>query len=1268
MIDTMADKKRKRRSFLKRRLPIAGAALVIVLALGFFVVLPELVRRGQLNATIENALSSALGANVRIGGAEMTPTSEVVIHELRATHPGESSPFLTAERFTIGGDIASISSGNFAYLEASGLWIRLTVKDGRLDWKLPRASKQADIPAFTLLNGRAEIDVEGALTKIDVPKMIIKHIGGNLRTQVDGEIFLDGSASPITLSAGFLMDDVPDSLSLDVSAEDVPLHSFSGLAKMLGNDRLDIRDGTFRLAAKCERGTGYAEIALAGAAVSGLGNTEAVVNFDASLGVEYDAQRKTATISPRAENYLDAHELGRLDITAGSFVSFAGSKPAVDLRCSATKADMGNILGALFAPGDPRLKGAAMTGNFSAQNIRIFGTLPDLSAEVDCELRDASLSGFGAAFSGINGPLHISGGLSGQLTARGELRATHAAYSLDENAASLDNIAISGTVSADTASWALKADAVLTLSDGGRIACGGSVGLKDGSLDNVKLESDGDIESQQVWSLIQKLFLPQMAEWRLNGKARATALINSFTGADGVTRYAITWDADLHGCDASAPLLAKPITGLTGRAGAEIRTGSSFEEARNITLDLNSAEFERISVSQGLYSAVGNGTCDIKCTVKARNNEAALGVLLAKPPSGEFARELLKWDATAEMALAGTGSEFTLSLNTLTLTNGPGHAPREHRQVVLRDISARFQRAGEVLRMTASIPQLDLQTIWADTRHMFPKSYRDAKIAGVLNIAGEVAFAKDGGWSGEFTASAQGKNGAPAFRYSSPGENEQMDLGDADIRVHLAKQAHGDISADASISLGGFRYFHNGESEFTFDISDKPIAVKGSVDLVDDGKILLFRNTTLRVESLGEILMGGSARLDEDAAVSIFAQISSLDCATLFTKLLQENFSGQYEFLENLNVSGTLASNGVFLLGPPDALRLKGRIGLTGVNVSYKDFIAENVSADIPVDLSLGAPGTADAAAREGIITFTRFAAGPARVRNTRLPFHAVGNDIIFDEPFTFEVPGGTLSTQKFSISGVTLAKIRNRETEFRLSDIRGNLDLAQLTKTLGWTSMDGTADVRLTNLSVVGEDMSSEGTITMNAFGGNIEFSDMSTAKMFHGPAKIVFSAKINDVSLRAISHTFGFGEISGTLRGNIRGLKCVAGAPDEFDIDFDVVAGEGRYVKPEFLRDFAFVNSGRITDLPQNVLVGIGTARQYSYKEFGLHAKLKNYVLTLESKYNVKGQEAYMTAPWYGGVNILNENAGKNYKWKPIFERISNVLTGKGKVKINE
>lgn len=209
-----------------------------------------------------------------------------------------------------------------------------------------------------------------------------------------------------------------------------------------------------------------------------------------------------------------------------------------------------------------------------------------------------------------------------------------------------------------------------------------------------------------------------------------------------------------------------------------------------------------------------------------------------------------------------------------------------------------------------------------------------------------------------------------------------------------------------------------------------------------------------------------------------------------------------------------------------------------------------------------------------------------------------------------------------------------------------------------------------------IGEDMRTEGSVTLKAFGGSVVLHDMQTDNMFSGIPKILFSADINNVSLKSISRAFGFGEISGTLRGSVKNYEYVLGTANQFDIDLQVVPGESKYVKVDFLHNFLFVTSGKkseisaqsvfsaIINIPRNIVIAAGTARPFYYKEFGIHAILKNNVLTLDSPYKVNGEEAYMTAPWYGGVNIINANPGRNYKWSPVFTRISNVLSGKGKV----
>jgi hypothetical protein len=1262
----MEGKKRKKRSFLKRRLLPAVVILLAAVALGFFVVLPELVRRGYLNSTIEGALSDALGAEVRIDGAELTPASQVVVRNLRATHPGESSPFLTAEQFKIGGNIAAIASGNFAFLEAKGLRVRLAVKDGQLDWKLPKSPKKTDIPTFTLLDGVAEISVEGVPAKLRVEKMVINHIGGDLRTLVDGRVFLEGSPSPITINAGFLVDDLPGSLTLDISADGVALRPLGGFARLFGKDNLTVQDGTASLHATFDKGKGWADMTLSGLVLGGFGDDPARV--DAALAVEYDSKKNILAISSNAANYIEVNGHERLEISPGSLVSFANGHIEVDAHCVAPRLDLADMLKTVSGLNNRLAKDVTAAGGLSARSIHIYGAPPELAAEMDCELNDASFTGFGATVEGVSGPMRITGSLDGPISARLDLRAQRASYSLDANTASKSNLAVSGAVLLSLSDMTLKADAALTLADGGRIACSGAVGLKDGSLKNVKVQSDGEIESGEIWSAVQALFLPEMAGWRIAGKAEAKALISRFAGSDGAPRFLITWDADLRGCEASAPVLAKPVPRLQGRVGAEVVIGAAFEEARNITIELSSPQFERISVSQGLYSAVGEGVYDIKCLVKTRDNESALNVMLANPPSGEFARELLKWDATAEMTLAGTGNEFTLSLKSLTLTNAPGRAASEPpRQVVLKNISGQFKKDGDALRMTASLPRLDAGRLWADTNFMFPVSYRTARIKGVLGLTCEAALKKDGSWATDVTVSASSLQPTSAFSYSSPDNSEQLDLGNTNVAVRLEKRAGG-FSAAATVTLGGLYYYHTGTTDFTLDISESPVKISGSADLMDNGTILLVRDAALDIESIGEIALDGSALLERGGTVNAFVRITRLDSEALFQTLIVDNFSGAYDFLESLKVGGAITSRGLFFHGPLDALRVTGSVQLAGVGVSYKDFVVEGADADVPVDLYITGDGETSAAAREGVITFSRFSAGPAQVTSKRLPFRLAGNDMLFREGLKFDVPGGALSTREFSIRGVTLSQIRNHETRFLLSDITGEVDLAEMTETLGWTRMEGGVRVALTDIALRGEDMTSGGTITLSAFNGNVLFSRMSTDNMFHGPAKALFSADINDVSLSAISHTFGFGEISGTLRGKMTDFEYVLGTANGFEIDLEVVEGERQFVRPEFLRDFMFVNSGRILDLPQNVLVSLGTSRSYAYKEFGIHAILKNNILTLASPYKYQGQEAYMTAPWYGGVNIINENPGRQYRWKPIYTRISNVLSGKGQVKVNE
>lgn len=1256
-------KKRKRFTLLRRAL-IACAVLLALAALGLFVVLPEIVRRGHLNAAVEKALSEVLGADVRVGSIEMTPASHVVVREIRAFIPGESTPFLTAQSIVIGGDVASIMSGRYSSIEASGVKFRLSLKDGKLNWVPPETKKKISIPRFAVRDADIDLNLEGVPLRLRGVEMALTDFGGDLRTAFEGRMRLGGSSSEIALSGGFYIDRLPESLSLTVAADDISLADLAEIVAASGLHGLELRGGRGGLRLKLEEGRAVAEIAVRDFAASSLaanGEAADTLHGDAILAVEYDMRKNTLTVSAGSDNYVELDGLCRLDFVPGSFFSFGGASPVMDLRLTASRIDLARAT-ALLGPENPLRKKTRVSGSLLAREIHVFGPVSGIEADIDAELADAAFDGCGAAVQGLSGLLKITGPLSGPLTAQVNLNAKHAAYDYDGNVAAEDDVGLSGALRLNPSKFTLEADATLTLAGADRFTCGGSVNLSDGSLERVRLESAGEVDSQRVWSVVQRLFLPDMADWRLNGRAEGRAAAASYTGEDGVMRYVVAWRADLRGCEARAPFLEKPLTGLTGRAGAEVVIGAEMEEVRNISAELSGPQFERIAVSRGFYkTASGGGPArfDAECAVKSRANRDALEALLGAAPGGEFLSELLDWDTQVEVAAAGTESEFTVSLNSLKMTNAPlrekGEPPRRFE---MKDIMGRVSRAGESLRLTASIPALDADDMWNRARHMFPESMRDARFKGVFRVDCAADFKKDGAWSADVALTAESDRPARAFRYSTPNGEDKFYFGNVTVSARVQSRPGSDLLVDAKIDAKGFQFIHVGQSAFYFDIIDQPVDIRALFQLKDGGAALLFDDATLKIETIGEMSLNG---LLDGKAMDLAVKINGLDAERLFKIVLAENFSGKFDFLEEMRVGGKITSDGLRLRGPIGGPHLTGRIGLREIGVAYKDFVVEGLDADVPVDLAFSADQAAEGGEQEGVITFRRFGVGPAQVATRRLPFRLVNRDMIFDTDLLFEVPGGTLHADGFRINGVTVSQVAGHETEFLISGLGGDIDLERFTGEMGWTKMDGALDVRLGEVSMRGEKMTASGGMTMRAFGGEVEFEGLSADSVFRGPAAILFSANIKDVSLRQVSNAFGFGEISGTLRGKITEFEYVMNNANRFEINLEVVDGERRYIRPEFIRDFVYVNSGRIADVPRNVIAGIGTMMRYPYRSFGIHAKLRNNYFKLDSPYEYDGLQAFMLAKWYGGVNIINDNPGRVYMWKPVYERISNVLAGK-------
>ena len=1263
-------KKRKRRLSLLWRMFMGCAALAAAFVLGVFVVLPKVARWGHLNATVEETLSAVLGADVRVGGVEIRPASEVVVHEVKAFHPGESNPFLTVGRLVIGGDIASVMSGRYASVEASDVWLRMAVENGQPDWIPPEQEEKHNIPILNILDADVEIDLDGIPVRLRDARFVMTDFGGDLRTRIEGGFRPGGSSSEITLSGDFLVDDLPESASLELNADNIELRDISEIIDALNLPGIDVQKGRAGLRLHLHDGKAFAEISAADIAVRLPLHGDAILQGNMLLGIDCNLQDNTLTVSPESDNYVEVTGLGRLDVTAGSVLALGGGAPFLDFRLAASGVNPAKIVSLFIAPDDALLKEIRLSGNITAREIHLFGPLDHVRVEIESRLDDASFVGYGASIRGVSGPVRIKGTPEGNWSAQVNLHARHAEYDYDGNVAVEKDVDISGTVSLDPSEFMLQADATVTFSGGDRFECGGSVGLDDGRLEGVKLQSAGEIDSERVWSIVRSLFLPEMSDWKIEGKTEGKALIDTSRGEDGELRCVISWNADLRGCDAHMPFLDKPLRGLKGGIGAEIITGAALEEVRNITAELSNAQFERIAIARGLYRPPPHPPAekndgarfDVECSLKARRNRDALEIILGKAPGGEFLKDLLDWDMEVVVTAAGTENEFTVSLNSLVTTNAPRHAQGEPlRRFTMNGIAGHFRREGESMHISAAIPELDTDILWKKMRHMFPEWIRQARFKGTLQVDCKADVSDSGAWSGDITVSAAHEKPARALRYYSPDRENRFNLGDTKVVIHLERPAGSDVSVAAVISADGFQYVHAGESAFCFDMAEQPVHIKAEFDFRNGGEALHFKSALLHVASLGEVSLSGALNLESESEMDLFLKIEGLDARQLFRTLLVDNYSGKFDFLENLKVRGRVVSDGLRLRGPLAAPHLTGRVELHDVSIAYKDFAVENLHADLPVDLAFGDGEVTNPRARKGEITFSRFGAGPACVVSTRLPFRLVKGDLVFEEELVFRVPGGVLRADGFRINGVTPSRIAGNETAFQLSGLRGDIDLNGLTKELGWTRMDGTLEVLLENVVLAGEKISASGGMVMRAFGGEVELEHLSADNVFRGPASILFSADIKDVSLARVSKTFGFGEISGTLRGHVKDFEYVNNNANRFEIDLEVVDGERRYIRPDFLRDFVYINSGRIVDLPRNVIVSIGTRRRYAYKNFGIHAKMRNNYMKLSSNYKYRGKQAFMLAEWYGGVNIINAQPGRVYFWKPMYDRITAVLEGK-------
>jgi hypothetical protein len=286
---------------------------------------------------------------------------------------------------------------------------------------------------------------------------------------------------------------------------------------------------------------------------------------------------------------------------------------------------------------------------------------------------------------------------------------------------------------------------------------------------------------------------------------------------------------------------------------------------------------------------------------------------------------------------------------------------------------------------------------------------------------------------------------------------------------------------------------------------------------------------------------------------------------------------------------------------------------------------------------------------RNGVLRADRIESGPAMALGFRMPFR-------FHEDGRYELEGRVRFRALDGVIEIRKASLlpRGEKAEVWLSLRAEKLALAPLAASRGLPPIRGTMGFDFDSIVLArGQGLDARGTLRIEAFGGTFTFQDLRIRNLSEPYSSLHLGrGAIEGLRLADIGEVFGFGILSGVLRGEVRNLSFTAGEVSSFDVDVETVPARG---VPQYVDKRAIASIRRILSGPIGVIEE-GLFSKFRYHRLGFRCSLRDGVFRLEGKHRRGGVEYLMYGEWYQfpRVDIVNARPGRPYDWRSILERI--------------
>ncbi len=268
-------------------------------------------------------------------------------------------------------------------------------------------------------------------------------------------------------------------------------------------------------------------------------------------------------------------------------------------------------------------------------------------------------------------------------------------------------------------------------------------------------------------------------------------------------------------------------------------------------------------------------------------------------------------------------------------------------------------------------------------------------------------------------------------------------------------------------------------------------------------------------------------------------------------------------------------------------------------------------------------------------------------IQTSELEIYTQGQQLWVEEETVVPVFDGSLLINK-----LVLDKIFDPEISIDFSGEVKPISIALITEKMGWPSMTGSLSGLIPGMKKIGHSITFDGVLDIDVFDGQMKVENLSIERLFGIAPVVAGDIVFNNLNLLQITSTYDFGEITGLIKGYVKGLRITNWKADRLDAHIESIKTKG--VK-QTISQRAIDNISSIGGIQGALSRSFLRFFDYfRYKKIGFGCKLRNSICQMSG---VKDKNENYTLIQGSGIPSINIIGFRKFiDWEVFIDRLLN------------